>query len=270
MSRPSSGILKKPDSPPQLVVSFHDLHPGSKSVCAGFLARLTDLGVLRTSLLVVPRWHQGPPVTADAHFVAWLRELAAAGHDICLHGLYHRAEKVSGGPVQQLIGRCYTTGEGEFFQIDRATAAQRIQEGLRLLTNEAGLPVSGFTPPAWLLSPAGRAALVEAGLDYNTMHGHVEFLRTGETIAAPTLVYSCRSAWRRAVSLVWVVFWARLNRAAPVLRIAAHPGDFANPRLESSLYRQVQAALARGRSATTYRDLVPAISHPLAAASVTT
>lgn len=241
----------------RLVVSFHDLHPGSRRACERFLGLLADLGVTRTSLLVVPCWHGGRPIDEDQGFVAWLHALADAGHDICLHGFFHRADRVSGGPVQRFMGRIYTNSEGEFYQIDGPTAARRVREGLAILRDRAGLPVVGFTPPAWLLSAAGRQALVEAGLAYTTTFGEVDLLQQDLRLPAPTIVYSCRNAWRRFVSRLWVRFWGWRHRHAPLLRIAAHPGDFADPKVEASFVRQVSRALARGRVALSYRDLVP-------------
>lgn len=263
MSPRSSGTSGKAEVQRKLIVSFHDVHPGSREVCARFLERVRTMGVEHVSLLVVPRWHGTGPISEDAACVAWLRRVAAQGNDICLHGFFHRAATVGGGPVSRFIGTRYTAGEGEFFQIDRATALDRLRRGLDILVERAGLPVLGFTPPAWLMSEAGRDAARECGLEYSTTFAQVELLQAGRSIAAPTIVYSCRSAWRRAVSRVWVRFWARAQRNAKVLRIAAHPGDFEDPRVESSLYARIQEAVAAGRTAVTYRDLLPGEVKPV-------
>ncbi len=61
-----------------------------------------------------------------------------------------------------------------------------------------------------------------------------------------------------AASRAWLRFWERVNREAPLLRIAAHPGDFVHPHVEASLYGHVQRAMNHGREAVTYRDLLPA------------
>lgn len=257
MSAPSSRTSGKADSERRLVVSFHDLHPGSRAACTRFLEGLAGLGITRVSLLVVPRWHGGAPFTEDAEFTAWLRGLAAAGHDICLHGFFHRVEAVTGNAVNRIVGRHYTAGEGEYYQIDRATARDRIDRGLRILAAEAELPVIGFTPPAWLLSADGRAELIAAGLHYTTTFGTVDLLQLDRRLRAPTIVYSCRAAWRRGISRVWVRFWAWVNAGAPILRIAAHPCDFDHPSIEASLWARVRAALADGRTPATYRDLLP-------------
>jgi uncharacterized protein len=273
MSPRSTGPSGKADgSPtgaaPRLIVSFHDLHGGSRAACERLLAHLAGAGIDRATLLVVPRWHGGAPFTHDASFTAWLRELVDAGHEICLHGNTHRAERVTGGPWARLIGRTYTQSEGEFFQIEHEEALRRVHDGLALLTGDAGLPVYGFTPPAWLLSAGGRAALREAGLHYTSTWDTVELLQTGAILPAPTLVYSCRNAWRRTVSRAWVRLWHWRHRRAPVLRIAAHPGDFEDARLEASLVRHLRAAVACGRRAATYRDLLPLDVRPVQPSSV--
>lgn len=268
MSPLSSGTLKSRDLTPgpgrRLIVSFHDLHPGSRPQAEQFFRLLAEAGIARASLLVVPCWHGGPPFTADATFTTWLRELAAAGHDLCLHGYTHRAGTVTGGLWSRFVGRRYTQSEGEFFQIERAEADRRVRNGLALLAGEADLPVFGFTPPAWLLSPAGRDALCAAGLHYTTTWSRVELLQHGTSIDAPTLVYSCRNALRRVLSRAWVRLWHRRHRHAPVLRIAVHPGDFVDPQLVASLRNQLRQAVATGRAVATYRDLLPAHTPPVA------
>lgn len=258
MSQPSSGTLTKAETTRQLVVSFHDLHPGSRSACDRFLAGLRKLGVQRTSVLVVPRWHGAAPFTEDADFVRWLRGLAGDGHDICLHGFFHRVETVTGHAVNRFVGRHYTAGEGEYYQIDGPTARDRIRRGLHILCEEAGVPVVGFTPPAWLLSDEGRSELVAAGLHYTTTFHTVDLLQVDRRLRAPTIVYSCRATWRRCVSRIWVRFWAWANASAPILRIAVHPCDFDHPAIEASFWVRVRAALASGRTPVTYRDLLPA------------
>lgn len=161
-----------------LIVSFHDLHPGSRVQCERFLGMCRELGVKRTTLLVVPRWHGAPPCDEDRAFAAWLRARAAEGHEICLHAFLHRAEAVTGNAVQRAMGKHYTAGEGEFYQIDEAEAATRLREGLRMVRDGCGVPVWGFTAPAWLLSEGGRVALRNLGFHYTTRWGQVELLQS--------------------------------------------------------------------------------------------
>ena len=246
----------------QLIVSFHDLHPGSRPQCERFLAMMRELGVARTTLLVVPRWHGASPCDEDREFVAWLRDRAAEGHEINLHAYLHRAEAVTGNAVQRAMGKHYTAGEGEFYQIGEADAAERFREGLRIVRDGCGVPVWGFTAPAWLLSDAARNALTKLGFHYTTRWGQVELLQGGRIVDAPVLVWSVRAAWRRSCSRGWVRLWGALKRGAPVLRVAVHPVDFAYPSIEASV-RAAVARNLRGRVAACYRDLLPEGTAPL-------
>jgi uncharacterized protein len=239
----------------RLIVSFHDLHPGTQDCCRRFIERCRALGVDAVSLLVVPRYHGRPPFTEDAGFVAWLGELAAAGHDLCLHGNAHRAARIEGGIGAQFTGRVYTAGEGEFHRLDEAEAERSVADGLALFAS-AQLPVYGFTAPAWLISDAARRVLVRSGFLYQTLWGRVELLQSGDSLPAPTLVYSSRSAPRRFLSRLWVPLFLRWNRNRPLLRLAVHPIDLEHPAIEAQLYRVLENALAT-RTAVTYRDLIP-------------
>jgi predicted deacetylase len=125
-----------------------------------------------------------------------------------------------------------------------------------MLREDARLTVTGFTPPAWLLSDSGRKALVRAGLKYTTTFSGVELLQSDEKVPAPTVVWSCRNGWRRFVSRIWVRFWAWRNRRAPILRIAVHPGDFPDTRVEASVYARIRQAISDNRKAVAYADLV--------------
>lgn len=248
--------------PRRLIVSFHDLHPGSRGHCERFLALCRDLGVERTTLLVVPRWHGAAPCHEDREFTTWLQARAAEGHEICLHAFRHEAGAVEGNAVQRAMGKHYTAGEGEFYQIGEAEARERLRAGLQVVRDGCGVPVWGFTAPAWLLSDGGRAALQALGFHYTTRWGRVELLQRGEVVPAPVLVWSTRAAWRRGCSRGWVRLWGAWQRTAPVLRVAVHPVDFAYPTIEASVRRAIARSL-RGRTAARYRDLLPDGTAPL-------
>lgn len=244
-----------------LIVSFHDLHPGSRAACQRFLDLAAEAGVPHLSLLVVPRWHGGPPFDRDPDFVAWLRQLAAAGHDLCLHGNTHVVDEIRGGPIARLMARFYTNREGEFYQLTQNEATTKLEDGLERF-GCSNLPVHGFTAPAWLLSPPARDALQERGFHYNTLYGKVELLQEDHPIAAPTLVFSCRSAWRRIVSRYWTRYWMRVHAGAPVLRLAVHPCDLEHPTILDTLLHLLRRANI-DRQPITYRDLVPATAPSL-------
>ena len=240
----------------QLILSFHDLHPGSWESCRRFMKRCSDLGIAKMTLLLVPQFHGDPPFKENPDFLEWLKALNHDHIDLCLHGYYHQADQVSGGLIQQLKGRVYTTGEGEFYQLSQEQASLKLQRGLQMILSEK-LPVYGFTAPAWLVSPGSKTAIKENGFLYNTYLDGVELPQTNLYMKIPTLVYSSRNLWRRWVSKRWVTFFHALNRKKPILRIAVHPIDFNYPDIEIHLMRVIKKAL-QTRTPSTYRDLIPA------------
>lgn len=237
----------------RLVVSFHDLAPHTQRPCQEFLLQLADLGVPRTSLLLVPRWHGMETILESPFFLRWLRSLAEAGHEICLHGLTHRAETLPRGPVSALVGRVYTAGEGELYGVGREQAEARIHEGMEILT-AAGLRYRGFIAPAWLLSPAAREVLRRRDFEYTVTLRHLDLLRQDVRIAAPTVVFSTRSFLRRSLSpLVGRARFAA-SRRQPVLRVSVHPQDLYERGVRRALVSVLRRALA-DREPVTYGEL---------------
>ncbi len=210
----------------------------------------------RTSLLVTPCWHGEDSIDRFPDFLDWLRRVESEGHEICLHGYTHRAESIAGGPIAQAIGRFYTAREGEFYQIGREEAQQRIRLGLKML-RDAGLDIYGFVPPAWLLSETGRQALMEEGLLYTTELQHIDFLQSCR-LYAPVLVFSCRNGWRRWTSIRWVRLWERINRRTPILRLAIHPLDWDYAAIRDTILG-LASQLRQHRIPAVYRDLASSI-----------
>ncbi len=242
----------------KLIISFHDLHPGSWECCRQFMERCRSYGVNSLSLLLVPQYHGQPPFTENKAFVSWLKEVSDEGYEICLHGYYHKADNISGGFREQFMAKYYTSGEGEFFQISENQARRRVTDGLKLF-EKSKLPVYGFTAPAWLISAEAKQVLIKSGFLYNTLWGSVELLQSGDSIRASTLVYGSRNICHRIVSRIWIPFFFRWNRKDPILRLAVHPNDFQHPAIEKHLYSLLVKAL-QFRTAATYRDLIPEAS----------
>lgn len=226
----------------QLVVSFHDLAPVSRGECEAFIRDMRTAGVPRITLLLTPKWHNGPLFTEDAEFAAWARSLRDGGHEISLHGWTHWADRVGGGPFSQFTGRIYVAHEGEFHRIGYGEARERIAMGLEAF-EAAGLEASGFVAPGWLLSPEGRRAAADAGFEYTSYWGAIDIFSHPRPHPAPAVVFSSRNAWRRLASLAWARVWSAWNRNAPVLRLAAHPNDLNHPAIRDTIKRIASAAL---------------------------
>jgi predicted deacetylase len=237
--------------PRALVVSLHDISPLTQAACRRIMVDLESIGAAPLSLLVIPDHHQRGRISSDAGLCAWLRDLAAQGHEIVTHGYFHRRPtKRHESLMQRLTTRVYTAGEGEFFDLPRDEAARRYIKG-RAELREAGLEPRGFIAPAWLVSADAKNALHDEGCEYTTSLRHVTDLRTGRTFATQSMCWSVRTAWRRAASLAWNAWLFRRLKSAPLQRIAVHPVDIGHP----AIWRQIQAlirAALRDRTAATY------------------
>jgi predicted deacetylase len=113
-----------------------------------------------------------------------------------------------------------------------------------------GWPLHGFVPPAWLLGAGGWQALRASGLVYTTSWRHFHFLQDGVSLEAPSLVYSSRNAWGRALSRQ-AVSWAGIGqRDAPLVRLSLHPRDALDPRTVRHFQKLLATLLASRLPAT--------------------
>lgn len=227
-------------------VVLHDVSPARWAGCTRVLAQLRavarEAGVeLPLTLLVVPEMHGVPG--ASSQYLRWLHRLAKSGHELALHGYTHRDEgPPSRGFVERLVRERYTASEGEFSALDAAAAAQRLRQGTAW-AQQHGLQMPGFVAPAWLLSEAARSAVAEAGFRYTCTLNRIIALPGGQSLHAPSLVFSTRSGWRRGLSLLWNRNLAWRQRDAPLLRLELHPQDAEHPAVLRCWSRVLERAL---------------------------
>jgi predicted deacetylase len=238
-----------------LIVSVHDVAPPTRATVEKILADLSRHHVPVCSLLVVPNYHHRGSSTEDQAFVRWLRDLETQGHEIVIHGYFHERPRQNGeGLPEKLLTRLYTNGEGEFYDLDYDEAFRRITQAREEFVR-AGLTPRGFIAPAWLLGSAAERAVTEAEMEYTTRLTGVRDLRSGDNFSARTLVYSVRSGWRRAASMVWNSALARHLAGAPLARVSIHPPDLDHPQIWQQILRLTDR-LIEDRTATTYRDWI--------------
>ena len=72
-----------------VVVSLHDVAPGTQQIASAIISELSAHGVHVCSVLVVPNYHHEGPFTKHREFVTWLRALEADGHEVVIHGYFH-------------------------------------------------------------------------------------------------------------------------------------------------------------------------------------
>ena len=236
-----------------LVVSIHDLAPVNRPQVDQILARLAHHGVDRCSLLVVPDYHHRGRSLGDPAFIQWLHQLSAQGHELVIHGFYHERKRRAGESTpQKLITRIYTAGEGEFYDLDYVEALRLMQEARNEFSLH-GFHPTGFIAPAWLLGPEAQRAAIAAGFRYTTTLRGVCDFSIGSEFLSQSLVYSVRSDWRCALSLLWNrMLFSRLAGNL-LLRLCLHPPDLGHP----GIWRQIEALVSRARRdrhPTTYQE----------------
>ena len=238
-----------------LIVSVHDVAPATRQAVEKIIEALAHRGVPACSLLVIPNYHHRGSSTDDRDFVRWLKDLEANGHEIVIHGYFHeRPRRKTESLRQKFLTRLYTGDEGEFYDLDYDEAFRRITRAREDFA-AAGLTPRGFIAPAWLLSPAAERAAAAAEMEYTTRLTGVRDLRSGNDFPARTLVYSVRSDWRRAASLVWNAALCQHLASAPLARVSIHPRDYEHPQIWRQLLRLTDR-LRKDRTSTTYRDWI--------------
>ncbi len=224
-----------------LVVSLHDVSPKTRADCTRILREMRTWGVKKCSLLVIPDHHRSGHFLQDSAFCAWLREQAKAGHEIVIHGYTHqRARRGGEGLAARLTTEVYTADEGEFYDLDRASAHALVAQA-RVEFRQVGVAPTGFIAPAWLLSKEAENALRDLGIEYTTRLGSVVDLQKSRAYRSQSLVWSVRSLWRRVTSLAWNALLFRLLAHHGLMRLSIHPVDFHHP----AVRRQIRSLIAR-------------------------
>ena len=241
----------------RLLVAVHDVTPAHARRLEVLYRLLDELGVRRYALLVVPNWHGAWPLAGYPEFAGQLRERAASGVEILLHGLRHDEVGLPRPLAHRLRTFGHTDREGEFASLAPVEASARIARGVAAL-RDAGLEPLGFVPPAWLARPTLARVVQEEGLRL-TEDARAVVVLNGEArrMAAPATCWSTRRRWRAAGSVLVAALRLRLERTRPLVRVALHPPDADVPAVLASCRRTLSELLAR-RRVTTYREIVEA------------
>jgi predicted deacetylase len=177
----------------------------------------------------------------------------ARGDELALHGYYHDdQEPLPNNPRDWFMRRVYTH-EGEFYRLSREAALARLHAGLEMF-QRCDWPVHGFVAPAWLMSDGTRQALCELPLSYTSDPQHLYRLPDFSAIAAPGLVWSARSAWRRGLSKILSEQREQRWREASVIRLGLHPVDMRHRFSRDYWLHTLQRLLAEGRMPLTKID----------------
>jgi uncharacterized protein len=217
-------------------VSIHDVSPAWAREVDVALDLCHEAGI-KPALLVVPDYHARAPLDQDEAYQERLRTLEAEGHEIYLHGYYHRARAwdehadAVGASKRSLTGRVrhafaqrvVSGGEAEFSDVSREEAVERLVRGERMLAN-AGLTIRGFVAPAWSMPRWVLDMLGDRGYGFTEDHLRVYDPANRTSRASVVLNFASRSPGR----LFSTVAYCRAARPARRLlpaRIAIHPAD---------------------------------------------
>jgi predicted deacetylase len=229
----------------------HDVSPRTRDACTSILTDLASIGLTQCSLLVVADHHGAGHFLEDRTFCNWLKAQVQLGHEIVIHGYHHlRSRKTAEGIRTIFATRVYTADEGEFYDLDHASAVELLKRA-REDFEKIGLKPDGFIAPAWLLGDEAARALTEVGVEYTTHLGSVTDLRTGQKYESQSLVWSTRSQWRRVASLAWNALLFQTLKENPLIRISIHPTDFQHSSVWGQIRHFVRRAL-RDRAPYTY------------------
>jgi len=240
----------------QLLLSIHDVGPRFASEVDRHADRMGQAAGSRYAMLVVPD-HWGKAPLAGSDFGTRLRDWAATGVEMFVHGWFHRDETSHATGADRFRAKHMTAGEGEFLGLTRDEAARRMTEGRKLIEDIIGRPVAGFIAPAWLYGDGAREALRENGFAIAEDHMRVWSPATGDRVLArgPVITWASRSKGRIASSLLAAWALRRVLKGASVVRVAVHPGDVHVDALNRSIDRTIGTFTASHRPAR-YADLL--------------
>jgi predicted deacetylase len=210
-------------------VSIHDVSPLWSDEVEAALDLCAASGA-RPALLVVPNFHGRAPLLDDAPFCDRLRRLQGVGHEVYLHGFFHRSgERYRDGlhwpsRLSWLFAqRVVSGGEAEMSDVSPEEGRKRIEQGERVL-RDAGLRIDGFVPPAWWRPRWLLPLLRVRGYGFTEDHFRVYDPAGRRARASVVLNWASRSPARLAATVAFCRA-AKHARALVPARIAIHPAD---------------------------------------------
>lgn len=235
-----------PSAGRSVLLVLHDVAPETWPDYQPFVEAVDALGQIPMTMLVVPDFHRRNAVEGNTPFRRILDQRLLRGDELALHGYYHADD----GPAPRTPGEYFMrrlyTWEGEFYALSQHQALQRLGDGIELF-RRLDWPLSGFVAPAWLMSEGTRQALRQLPLHYTSDPQHLYRLPDFTPVAAPGLVWSARSAWRRGLSRAVSAVQERCMADASTIRLGLHPVDMRHGFARRYWLDTLQRLLADGR-----------------------
>lgn len=229
-----------------LAVALHDVEPDAFARVAEIRSWLTERGVDRVTLLVIPALGE-QPLDANGELACWLRRRVAAGDAVAQHGFAHRRAGEASWP-RRILSHWQGADAAEFPGLDADSAMTRVLRGRDVLA-DAGLNPRGFVAPGYAYTRGLRHALRDSYQWFADLAA-VRVREHGD-IQAPALCLGTSNGVKRAASPALV----RALSYAPgsAMRIDVHPADFDHRLHVATLEWLLNRA--QGREAVTYDEL---------------
>ena len=238
---------------PTLLVSLHDVAPGSFAQSRRWLTEVERYG-MRATLLVIPGAWRGAQMRARDDFERWLHDSEAAGHEIALHGWEHVAVDDPSAPgsfFERTRSAVRARGCAEFAGLGPVEARRRLELG-RAVLHDAGFQPRGFIPPGWLARESTNAVLADLGFEYTATQWSVIDLLHGARHSIPSTSQRPNSPVTGAAARVNLRLTARWLATGRPLRMALHPDDLNDRLLITSTRAMLSEAIRHGYQANTY------------------
>jgi predicted deacetylase len=208
------------------------------------------------TLLVIPRHEDRASLDRHGPTREWLRKLADSGASLAMHGLTHRMEGRVWNPWRWALSRGFARGQGEFLLSNRSDFVRRL-DASRAIFRRAGLEeaLSGFVPPAWLLS---EAALIEVRQSGFAFYERFSGIVCREVVQARRLIsFGSLTALEARTTTAYGQWQA--TRAPVDTRLAIHPADLARPSTVHAL-RAILGNLRNWLQPLSYADYLQSLS----------
>ena len=210
-------------------VSIHDVSPAWEAEVDAALVACDAIGA-RPALLVVPNFHGRASLADHPKYAARLRDLQARGHEIFLHGFFHKSgvggdgARSDANEIQRFFRqKIVSAGEAEFADVSREEAAKRLDEGAKMLV-DAGLRIDGFVAPAWSMPKWLLPMLAERKLAFTEDHVRIYDTARDRSRASLVLNFASRTPSRLFSSMAYARLARPARRIFPT-RVAIHPAD---------------------------------------------
>jgi predicted deacetylase len=228
-------------------VTLHDIDPATFARSAEVRDWLTEHGVERATLLVIPAAAMRAFDARSPELAAWLLERTAAGDAVAQHGFRHKRQRRA-APPRGWIAEWQGGEAAEFPGLSRNGTTAAVRAGRSVMT-DAGIEPRGFVAPGFAYTPALRREL-DSGFEWWASRTRVH-CSDGTRVSARARTMGTSSSLKRALSPL--AFAAGPLRTR-LLRIEVHPQDFDFPRHVQALERLLSRSA--GRRDVTYDELL--------------